>query len=96
MSRENVEVVLASIEAFNAGDVDAQMATCLPTAVAITHAREEARFPGVDVRMEGRAAIRGWVTKTLEVWRTLRAHRVSRIKHYQTTADALKAVGLAE
>src|SRR6476469_4254632 len=69
MSQENVEVVLASIEAFNAGDVDAQMATYLPTAVAITHASQEARLPDVDVRMEGRAAIRRWVTETLQAWR---------------------------
>ena len=64
-----MEVVLASIEAFNAGDVDTQMATYLPTAIAVTHGSKETRLPDVDARMEGRGAIRQYVTETLEAWR---------------------------
>ena len=68
MSQENVDVVLASIEAFNAGDMDAQMATYLPTAVAVVHGSEETRLPDVDARMEGRVAIRQQLTEMRQAW----------------------------
>jgi hypothetical protein len=69
MSQENLAVVLASVEAFNAGDVDAQMATYLPEAVAVTHGEQETRLPDVGSRIEGRAAIGRWVAETLQAWR---------------------------
>jgi hypothetical protein len=70
MSRENVEIVNASIEAYNAADVDEQMATYMPTAVAIVHINRETQLPdfGGD-RMEGRAEIRRWLVEQVESWR---------------------------
>ena len=59
MSQENVEIVRASIAAYNAADIDAQMATYPPTAVGITHVNRETRLPDLgDDRMEGREEIR--------------------------------------
>ena len=70
MSQENVEVVGASIAAYNAADIDTQMATYLPTAVAIVHINRETQLPdlGGD-RMEGRAEIRRWLLEQVESWR---------------------------
>ena len=69
MSQENVEVVSASNAAYNAADIDAQMATYLPTAVAITHGNRETMLPDVVDRMEGRAEIRRWVLDQALSWR---------------------------
>jgi ketosteroid isomerase-like protein len=69
VSQQNVEIVLASIDGYNAGDIDAQMATYLPTAVAITHLSGETQLPDADHRLEGRAAIRRLVAQTRESWR---------------------------
>jgi hypothetical protein len=69
MSEENIEVVVRSIDAYNADDLDAQMATYLPTAVAITHVNAETRLPDFDHRTEGRAAMRRFVAQTRELWR---------------------------
>jgi len=69
LSEESLAVALSSIDAYNAGDLDAQMATYLPTAVAITHINAETRLPDVDNRLEGRAAIRRWVSEGQEFWR---------------------------
>jgi len=69
MSQENVEVVSASIAAYNAADIDAQMATYLPTAVAIIHVNRETRLPDVDDRVEGRAEIRRRVLDQAQSWR---------------------------
>ena len=70
MSQENVEVVGASIAAYNAADIDTQMATYLPTAVAIVHINRETQLHdlGGD-RMEGRAEIRRWLLEQVESWR---------------------------
>ena len=70
MSQENVEVVRASIAAYNAADIDTQMATYLPTAAAIVHINRETQLPdlGGD-RMEGRAEIRRWLLEQVESWR---------------------------
>jgi ketosteroid isomerase-like protein len=70
MSQENVEIVRASIAAYNAADIDTQMATYLPTAVAIVHINRETQLPdlGGD-RMEGRAEIRRWLLEQVESWR---------------------------
>ena len=70
MSQENVEVVRASIAAYNAADIDAQMATYLPTAVSIVHVNRETQLPdlGGD-RMEGRAEIRRWLLDQAQSWR---------------------------
>jgi ketosteroid isomerase-like protein len=70
MSQENVEVVRASIAAYNAADIDAQMATYRPTAVAIFHVNRETQLPdlGGD-RMEGRAEIRHSLLDQAQSWR---------------------------
>jgi hypothetical protein len=64
-----VQVVAASIAAYNAADIDAQMATYLPTAVAILHITREAQLPELGDRMEGRAEIRRWLVEQAESWR---------------------------
>ena len=70
MSQENVEVVRASIAAYNAADIDAQMATYLPTAVGIIHVNRETRLPDLgDDRMEGREEIRRWLLDQAQSWR---------------------------
>ena len=69
MSQENVEIVNASIAAYNAADIDALMATYLPTAVAITHIDRETRLPDASGRVEGREEIRHWVLDGFQSWR---------------------------
>jgi ketosteroid isomerase-like protein len=69
MSQENASaVVAASIDAYNRGDLDAQMATYLPTAAAVIHADAERLLPGMQERTEGRAAIRNLVSEMREAW----------------------------
>ena len=69
MSRENVEVVRASIAAYNAADIDAQMSTYLPTAVAIFRVNRETQLPDLDPIVEGRAEIRRQVLDQAQSWR---------------------------
>ena len=69
MSQENVEVVSASIAAYNAADIDAQMATYLPTAVAIMNANRETKLPDLGDRIEGRAEIRRSLLDQAQSWR---------------------------
>jgi ketosteroid isomerase-like protein len=69
MSQENVEVVRASIAAYNAADIDAQMATYLPTAVAIMNANRETKLPDLGDRIEGRAELRRSLLNQAQFWR---------------------------
>jgi ketosteroid isomerase-like protein len=70
VSHENVEVVLASIDAFNRGDVDAQMSTYSADAVAVMHVDPEARMPDLlRDRIEGRTAMVRWLAETMQAWR---------------------------
>ena len=69
MSQENVEVVSASIAAYNAAHIDAQMATYLPTAVAIMNANRETKLPDLGDRIEGRAELRRSLLDQAQSWR---------------------------
>jgi len=60
-SERNIAVVLASIEAFNAGDVDAQMATYAPDAVVASDPASDAALVFPD-RSVGREVVRSEVT----------------------------------
>ena len=69
MSQENVEVVRASINAYNVGDMDALMATYSPRVVANFHATAESRLPDLEERLTGREAVGRFLTETLQSWR---------------------------
>jgi hypothetical protein len=58
VSEENIDVVLASIEAYNAEDVDAQMATYAPDAVIVFDPAQALAF---GERLVGRDAFRNEV-----------------------------------
>ena len=99
MSQENVEVVRASIAAYNAADIDAQMATYLPTAVGITHVNRETRLPDLgDDRMEGREEIRRWLLDQAQSWRgsVSRPRKVRALSHGRVLCRGrLGGVGVA-
>lgn len=59
MSEENIDVVLASIEAYNAEDLDAQMATYAPDAVIVFDPAQALAFGGDS--LVGREAFRNEV-----------------------------------
>jgi ketosteroid isomerase-like protein len=75
MSQRNIDVVLGSIDAYNAEDLDAQMATYAPDAVVIPVSDFPQSSPIV-----GREALREWVGQESRDWRArYRASEVSSI-----------------
>jgi ketosteroid isomerase-like protein len=65
--QENVEVVLASIAAYNAEDVDAQIATYTPDAVLVTDATMASI--GMPASLHGREALRSFIRGETADWR---------------------------
>ena len=67
MSQENVEIVLASIAAYNAEDLDAQMATYSPDAVIVIDATMAS--VGMPASFHGREALRTFLGGETAEWR---------------------------
>lgn len=69
MTRENIEVISASIAAYNADDLDAQMDTYAPDAVVVPDSDAAHALPGGTTVIVGRDALRNWVREDKAAWR---------------------------
>jgi ketosteroid isomerase-like protein len=69
MSRENVELGLAALDAFNRRDVDALVALLSPDVVW----EENPELPGLREVYRGRAEVREWMVAVIEVFEDLDA-----------------------
>jgi ketosteroid isomerase-like protein len=67
MSQENVEVVRASIEAFNRGDLTAALARVHPEVEVI----EDPRVPGGST-LRGHAEVQRWFESLARYWESIR------------------------
>jgi ketosteroid isomerase-like protein len=72
MSRENVEVVRRSIEAYNQGDLDGFLATLHPRVVWEEN-HPVFGFVGLEPVYEGHDGVRLWWEATREPWKTVEA-----------------------
>jgi ketosteroid isomerase-like protein len=68
VSQENVEVVVASIDAYNAEDLSAQMATYAPDAIVVPDPDSALAFLGDFDRSVGREALRTSVEAVRDHW----------------------------
>lgn len=68
MSQTNLEVVQASIDAYNAENLDAQMDTYVPDFVAVL-ARGDQALPDSSTTIVGREALRAWLQEERSAWR---------------------------